>query len=135
MKKIFFLASIISLACASCKTKKNSASSSENKIDLITNTPSNSLTYRLIVSFISKGSGTDKVRKERFLNYLNSKQVKLDYKTVNWGREGETDYCFMLTELSTKKELFSFIEDIKKISEGSDIMLLTENAECTHKGR
>jgi hypothetical protein len=52
-----------------------------------------------------------------------------------WGREGETDYCFNLSELTAKKDLIGFIEDVKKIGAGSDMMNISENAECMHKGR
>jgi hypothetical protein len=61
--------------------------------------------------------------------------VNLHTKTVNWGREGEIDYCFNLSELSSKKDMIAFIESVRKIAAGSDRIIVNENAECQHKAR
>jgi hypothetical protein len=134
MKKIFFLASLVSLACISCKAKKQSVKTSESTAAIL-NTPDAPITYRLIVSFISKGAGTASEKRTAFLAYVDGHANKPAYKTVTWGREGETDYCFNLAELPAKKDLITFIDDIKKIAAGSDMLLISENAECAHKGR
>lgn len=135
MKKLFFLASLVSLACISCKAKKEGGKSSENTAATASNTANTPVTYRLIVSFISKGAGTDSEKRTAFIAYVNNHPKKPAYKTVTWGREGEADYCFNLSELTSKKELITFIEDIRKIAAGSDMLTITENAECQHKGR
>lgn len=135
MKKIFFLASLISLACISCKSKKEAVKTADNTASASSNTTDAPITYRLIVSFISKGAGTDSEKRTAFLAYVDGHKLKPAYKTVTWGREGETDYCFNLSEITAKKELIGFIEDIKKIGAGSDMMNISENAECMHKGR
>jgi len=135
MKKIFFLASLISLACISCKSKKEAVKTAENTASTATNATDTPVTYRLIVSFISKGAGTDSEKRTAFLAYVDGYKLKPAYKTVTWGREGETDYCFNLSEITVKKDLISFIEEIKKIGAGSDMMNISENAECQHKGR
>lgn len=135
MKKIFFLASLISLACISCKSKKETVKANENTANTSSNTADKPVTYRLIVSFISKGAGTDSEKRTAFLAYVDGHPLKPAYKMVTWGREGETDYCFNLSELTAKKDLVGFIEEIKKIGAGSDMMNITENAECMHKGR
>lgn len=136
MKKIFFLASLISLACtAACKSKKEAVKTTDNTKTSVSNTPDSTITYRLIVSFISKGAGTDLEKRTAFLKYVESHPKKPAYKTVVWGREGEVDYCFNLSELSSKKEIDSFIADVKKIAAASDMVFISENAECQHKGR
>lgn len=135
MKKLFFLASLVSLACITCKAKKETVKTTENTPASLSNTPDAPITYRLIVSFISKGAGTDSEKRTAILAYVNSHPKKPAYKTVIWGREGEADYCFNLSEFSSKKELITFIEDIKKIAAGSDMVFISENAECQHKGR
>jgi hypothetical protein len=132
MKKIFFLASLISLACISCKSKKEAVKTTDNTATATTNAADAPITYRLIVSFISKGAGTDSEKRTAFLAYVDGHQSKPAYKTVRWGREGETDYCFNLSEISAKKDLLGFIEEVKKIGAGSDMMHIIENAECTH---
>ncbi len=141
MKNLFFLAAILSLAAStmSCKSKKETSSSatasasnttaSETKAD-----DPNKLNCRLVVSFISKGAGLDREKNAAFMEYITGHPKKPAYKEVRWGREGETDYCFRLAELDTKKDQESFIEGLKKIAAGSDMMVITENAP-PHKGR
>ncbi len=136
MKQLFFLASLVSLACLSCKSKKEAAKSTEStSTATTTQTPEAPITYRLLVSFTSKGAGTDSEKRTAFLAYVDGHAKKPAYKTVNWGREGETDYCFNLSELSAKKDMIDFIEEVKKIAATSDRIIVNENAECQHKGR
>lgn len=135
MKKLFFLASLVSLACITCKSKKEAVKSDESTPTVVSNTPDAPITYRLIVSFISKGAGTDSEKRTAFLKYVESHPKKPVYKTVIWGREGEADYCFNLSEFGSKKESIGFIEDIKKIAAGTDMVIISENAECQHKRR
>ena len=133
MKKVFFLASILSLIAISCKSKKNAQKTTETVT--ANSAPDAPITYRLIVSFISKGAGTDSEKRTAFMDYVNAHPKKPSYKTVTWGREGETDYCFNLSELTNKKDLVDFIEGVKKATAGSDMAVITENAPCLHKGR
>ncbi len=135
MKTLFFLASLASLACMSCKAKKETLKTTESTATSVANTPDAPIAFRLIVSFISKGAGTDYEKKAAFLSYVDSHAKKPAYKIINWGREGETDYCFNLAELTAKKDLITFIEDIKKIAAGTDMLIISENAECTHQSR
>ena len=132
MKKIFFLASLVSLACISCKSKKEAAKSSENTANAVTASSDAPVTYKLIVSFISKGAGTNSEKRTAFLAYVDGHKLKPAYKTVTWGREGETDYCFNLSELVSKKDYISFVEEVRKIASGSDMMNVSENSECLH---
>lgn len=67
--------------------------------------------YRLSVSFISIGAGIDRKAKPQYSKYIiefaQKNKIKLNCEIVNWGREGEVDYCFELTELDEKQqELF-----------------------------
>lgn len=136
MKQLFFLASLVSLACLSCKSKKEAVKTNESNATATTTTaPEAAIKYRLIVSFISKGAGTDGDARTAFTNYVSSHPQKPSYKEVRWGREGEADYCFNLTELTAKKDMVAFIDEINKIAAKSDRVTVTENAECLHKGR
>ena len=135
MKKIFFLASLVSLACISCKSKKEAVKSAETTANTTTTAPDAPITYRLIVSFISKGAGTDAGKRSAFLAYVDGHPKKPAYKTVTWGREGEADYRFSLGELTGKKDIVDFIAEVRKIVGGTDMAIVTENAECQHKGR
>jgi hypothetical protein len=136
MKQLFFLASLISLACISCKSKKEAAKVTETApVAAASAAPEAPIVYRLLVSFISKGAGPDSEKRTALLAYVDSHPSKPAYKTVNWGREGETDYCFNLSELPSKKDMIDFIESVKKIATSSDRIIVNENAECQHKGR
>ena len=137
MKRLFFLASLISLACISCKAKKDAVKTTESAPPTagLSTRQDDAKTYRLIVSFKSKGAGTPSDQRAAFLNYVDNHPQKPAYQTILWGREGETDYCFDLTELSSKKDLVAFLDQVKKITSGSDLIDISENAECQHKGR
>lgn len=126
------MAAIVSLSLASvaCKSSKNAGSSQAGE----TTSAATEQTYRLIVSYSSKGAGTNAEKREALLKYVASHPKKPVYKEVLWGREGETDYCFTLNELS-KKEQVSFVEEVRKMMAGSDRVLLSENAVCPHQGR
>jgi hypothetical protein len=144
MKTIILLASVISLSLVSlaCKSKKNAGSSntsttttsSSSSENTETGNASSEQSYRIIVSFTSKGAGVAAEKREAFLKYVDSHPKKPAYKTVLWGREGETDYCLTLSELS-KKEQITFIEEVKKAMAGSDQVIITENAVSQHRGR
>lgn len=137
MKRLFFLAALISLSCISCKAKKETAKTTEPSPSTanISNMQETPKIYRVIVSFKSKGEGIEYEKKTALLNYVDKHPLKPAYQTVLWGREGETDYCFDLSELPSKKELFAFLDEIKRITAGSELVDILENAECQHKGR
>jgi hypothetical protein len=132
MKQIFFLVALLSLACPfmCCKTKKQ-ASTSETSTAV---SEPQTEKYRLIISFISKGAGVDGEKRQAILNYIEKHPKKPVNKPILWGREGETDFCLNLKELS-KSEQETFISEIKKIAGNSDLIFISENAECQHKGR
>lgn len=140
MNPMIILAAVISLSFASvaCKSHKNTSSSgsatSSSSPNTETGSTSSEQSYRIIVSFTSKGAGTSAEKREAFLKYVESHPKKPAYKEVLWGREGETDYCLTLSELS-KKEQVTFVEEVKKAMAGSDQVIITENAVSQHRGR
>lgn len=138
MKKLFFLTALISLASpfVCCKSKKAAKTTTATTSTTTTTTVEENTTqkYRLIVSFISKGEGTDSNKRKEFLTFIESHPKKPTAKIINWGREGETDYCFTLSEL-LKKEQIEFVNQVKKIVAGSALVSVSEDVECMHKGR
>ncbi len=144
MKANIILVSVISLSfvAVACKSHKNAASSGSTTTSTATPSPENTesgnasseQSYRIIVSFTSKGAGVPAEKREAFLKYVDSHPKKPAYKTVLWGREGETDYCLTLSELS-KKEQITFVEEVKKAMAGSDQVIISENAVSQHRGR
>lgn len=134
---LLFSAVCLSLT-AGCKSGKQLSSSANTPASgAQTNSATNGEAepvYRLIVSFTSKGAGTNAEKREAFLKYVESHPKKPAYKEVFWGREGETDYCLVLSELP-KKEQVSFVEEVRKAMTGSDQVILTEHTPSLHRGR
>jgi hypothetical protein len=131
MKKIFFIIATLNLivVSVSCKAKQEAATS--------TNTSTSEVKaekFRLVVSFISKGAGPDREKTTALLAFVEAHAKKPSYKAEHWGREGESDYCFHLTELS-KSEQADFVASITKLMAGSDMVFIKENAEVNHKKR
>ena len=127
MKYILALSAFfIFISCGN--TKKN--------VQNTTVEPSKSETCRLIVSFISKGSGPDQKAREAFSTFITeyetSNKTKISFEKYPWGREGETDYCFLLSEL-TKENQVKFIVSLKSKLSFSDRVLYEENTSCRHK--
>ena len=64
--------------------------------------------------------------------YEKEKAVQLAKEVVRWGREGELDYCFKLSELS-KEDQEDFVSGIKPLAGGSKQTVVVENAPCRNK--
>ncbi len=94
--------------------------------------------FRFTVSFISIGSGVDKKAKQdfnRFVDQFNSKNgVAIKSQLISWGREGESDYCFRLSELD-KPLQEKFIIETKEILKASSRIRYFENEVCKHRRR
>jgi len=87
--------------------------------------------FRLVVSFISIGAGTDpdaKVLLDKFISEYVAKSGKsVKYIMIPWGREGEVDCCFNMNEL-TASEQKDFIESLKVEMKGKELIQINENA-------
>lgn len=94
--------------------------------------------YPFTVSFFSIGEGTDSKMQLRFKEYIDKfkadKNVELVYETNQWGREGEVDYCFTLSELNQKFRN-EFIEHAKSLLSESKLVHVAENGQCHPKRR
>ena len=92
--------------------------------------------YRVIVSFFSRGDGTGSETISKLESYIASyeKKVKktIAYEKVSWGKEGEYDLCFYLTELSKSKQA-DFVKGLANVTKGSTNTNIIENSVCTHK--
>lgn len=115
------------MALLSCHSNKQST---EN------NTPPVDATSRFSVSFISIGAGTDGKAKDQFEQFMTAfeqkNNVKLKYEKINWGREGEVDYCFDLTGLDAKKRT-QFVAETKELLQSSTLVQYKENEPCLQK--
>ncbi len=126
----------------SCKSsqKTNEVKNQEQKKGSVSQSStvivSDSNNYRFTVSFYSKGGGTDYKMKEKYLNFIKEFQQKkslvLIYEITTWGKEGETDYCFKLLEL-TSPEQDQFVKGSKELLKESGLVIIEENTTCRHK--
>ena len=89
--------------------------------------------YRFHVSFISMGSGTDFKAKQAYLEFIRSfeekNKIKIMYEVAHWGREGESDFCFRLSELGKDGQI-QFIADSKAYLKTSKLVRIAENSPC-----
>jgi hypothetical protein len=143
MKRYLFLLVIISVAFLySCKCSKHcKKTDTENTTTQVTpfnegNTVVNDSIYRVIVSFISLGEGTDARMKESFDSYIAQFEKDSNKKIIvdkyGWGREGEQDVCLKLKTFASAEQ-DKFVEGAKKLFGTSDRIIVIENAVCKHK--
>jgi len=124
-KIILFLSVImLTVACKHTKSTEKSTSAPE------------ATKYRVIASFASKASGPDATAIAKLESYLISfgkkEKVTISYDKVPWGKEGEMDYCFTLTELSKSKQ-DEFVKGLTNLTKSSPTVSITENSVCSHK--
>ena len=151
MKKLLFVCFFGVVALNACKTAKSTKKSeAETKPTVTTesviSTPVISKDtivkkdpgpkYDLIVSFFSIGAGIDgqsvKILDDFIVNFQKDKNVIINYEANAWGREGETDYCFTLTNLS-KEVAEKFTVNVKSFFSNNQLIRMSENAYFTHK--
>ncbi|MBK7966836.1 MAG: hypothetical protein IPK10_17305 [Bacteroidetes bacterium] len=93
-------------------------------------------TFRLVVSFISFGAGTDPESKTILETYVYDYKLKnnkvVSYYMIPWGREGEVDCCFLLDELNASEQNY-FIEGLKKVIQGRELIQINENMKSRFK--
>ena len=121
---IFLSVVLISFSCKQSKDAQKTTTSNSNN------------SYRLIVSFISKGAGTDIVTlasmESLIKTFSNRDGFLVTYETFPWGREGESDYCFKMTGMKKSKQA-EFVKSIKNLVKDAPLVIVSENAVCSHK--
>lgn len=85
---------------------------------------------RLTVSFISIGAGTDPDGQPTLNKYIqqfmDASGKKIVYDVTPWGREGESDACFSLDNL-TPEEQSRFINGMREAFKGRELVRVEEN--------
>jgi hypothetical protein len=131
-----YLYACLFLTISSCKQTKVATTNDAPKITPTETVVVNDELYRFTVSFISIGSGIDAKAREQFLAFVqafNAKNnVNIPLEKTSWGREGETDYCLKLTELSEEAQL-RFITEAKEVLKNSTRVRYKENSSCGRK--
>ncbi len=117
MKKLALAMSLLSLvflgACFPKKTAKTDASSSSSS--------ASRNSYRLMLTFISKGSGIDNAAYSKVESYVNSHPKKPAFNVVENGKEGEKKMYFGLNEL-TEDERYAFVNEVNKLVTGEQMV-------------
>lgn len=146
MKAILIPSFLVSLAIFGCGSSKNIAASDSSQVtprdlakeraETVEDEQQATMKYRLIVSFISIGEGPDfnaKTGLDRVIaDWEKQKGTALKQEQFPWGREGEVDYCFQLSELNATDQQ-SFISEIKTAIGTSKLVQISENQPCMHK--
>ena len=83
-------------------------------------------TYKLVVSFISKGSGIDGKTKDKIDAFIKGFHKKVEFEVCQMGREGETNYLFHLKELK-EHEKKKFIKELKEQITDKEMVHVEEN--------
>ncbi|MBL7924042.1 MAG: hypothetical protein JNL88_07580 [Bacteroidia bacterium] len=161
MRKTTSLLIGLSLALVACKSSRESGAKSENTAEVTTTTttgPSSSSgsnentvqtenwnreqaklgpdSFRLVVTFISIGAGTDPDARalldKYLLDYKSRGGKSLKYIMIPWGREGEVDCCFTLEELNASEQK-DFIEGLRDAMKTRELIQVNEYAKNRFK--
>ncbi|MCU0433369.1 MAG: hypothetical protein MUC87_07955 [Bacteroidia bacterium] len=89
--------------------------------------------YRLVVLFISRGSGINEKARVDFESWLKNQSKPVKWENTRWGREGEQSYCLKLDEFSTSREQDKFVQDARIALAGKDLVIIEENVPCKGK--
>jgi hypothetical protein len=86
---------------------------------------------RLVVSFISKGEGIDYKTKDEFEKWLGMRG-NVTWETTSWGREGEVNFCFRLSNMQTREQDI-FVRDVRTFFTDKELVLVSEWAPCDRR--
>lgn len=88
---------------------------------------------RLVISFYSIGEGSEFQLITQYEDSVGSFSTRIgknfDYKRLSWGREGETDFCFPLVELSASEQA-SFVNMTRSVLKKAKWVHIYENYAC-----
>ncbi|MFM7175992.1 MAG: hypothetical protein ACKO0X_01050 [Bacteroidota bacterium] len=146
MKAIIISSILVCLVILGCGSTQNTTANesapvvprdpAKERAETVEDEQQAAMKYRLIVSFISIGEGPDfnaKTGLDRVIaDWEKQKGKALKQEQYPWGREGEVDYCFQLSELNSADQQ-SFINDIKASIGTSKLVQVSENQPCMHK--
>lgn len=133
---LILLAVLIAAACNTSKTNVSGKNISNTLSSMSDTTAITSLdTLPLIVQFYSIGEGVNsesKIAMDVFIKHQEKKyNTTISYQSVAWGREGEFDCCFRLSNLSLENKA-SFIGELKNQFNDKSLVHVYENQTCRH---
>jgi hypothetical protein len=102
----------------------------ETKIESV-----NDSLYRMVIMFYSTGEGVETEFIKAFEEHVKSFSIKVgknvSFEKTAWGREGETDYCLRLEEL-TPAERENFMITTRDLFKKARWVNIYENYKCLH---
>jgi hypothetical protein len=131
-----YLSFILLYSCNSTKEIDNTKhSNSENKTDKVFN--NEETIYPLYISFYSIGEGINMDVLQKFESFLSeflqkNKLKSIGAEKINWGREGEIDYCISFSDIN-KLTYTDFINQTKTLLSNKQHVIIKEKAACVHK--
>ncbi len=138
-KLTWVIAGLLLMFGLSCKESKELNSSTANQVvpaELVSKTDTFPAKSRLVITFFSVASGVDFQSILRFEDsigeYAGELGINIDYEKTHWGREGETDFCLELKELSSDQQT-EFINRTIELLKTAEHVNIYENAECKHR--
>ncbi len=128
----YLLIPIVFLCLMACKNSEK-ANKEESKVTSLT-VNSDSI-CRFQVSFISIGSGPDRQAKKTFNEFITDfnrlNMLSNTHKVVNWGREGEQDYCFSFLGINPEVQE-KFISESKLLFTDNSLVKCFVNSPYLH---
>jgi hypothetical protein len=88
--------------------------------------------YRLVISFYSRGEGTDGEAIKRFDNFIRSYKKAVSFAMFNWGREGEIDYCISMEGFGSGEQA-EFVNKTRELMKDVTLVNIYEHAKCINK--
>jgi hypothetical protein len=128
----FYIICSLFFLTLSCKSNNSTKASDKNNQSTVNQNTIQEEKYPLVLSFYSIGTGVDGNHLRKFSEFLESYQPKLNPIVTPWGREGEVDFCFTLSELSTKQRS-QFVKQVREQLKDCKLVHINENAPCVHK--
>jgi hypothetical protein len=107
MKRALVLMMVALLGFATCEAQSKTKAKTKK-------TKQGRITWRLMVDFISKGSGIDTKTYDALISYAATHPKKPIYNVIEKGREGEKQVYFGLAELS-EDEQYAFVDDVQRM--------------------
>lgn len=129
--RILFIVALLTASASILSSCKSSKAANDN---VTTTSEPDSGMSRLVVSFLSPGDGIDHEMRTKYFNWVREQPKEIAYSTVRWGREGEVDYCFTLSELSAAQQK-EFVKKSREILAASEKVRVGENEKCREARR
>jgi hypothetical protein len=132
--RIFLLIIAVAILSGGCKPKQNSVAAPPAKPSPTASLPTGDelqVLNNLVISFYSTGEGVNQKAVETVENFLKEYSAKypVPYSKVAWGREGEVDFCILLSQIEGDERRI-FVDKVRTLVKGFELIHIYENQPC-----